>query len=182
MFTGSREHRGIKNKWRGSNNNNKCPTRTKTKLRSTERADPDPEKNHYEYGCSEKPPIGRLVVTPVMIVFTNRGDVAIHDMVATFSTNVSSLVGTALTATTYPLGIIGQTTFHLFTLLPYSSQTETLLIRSAVYCSALAPLNVVSSYTNVVGTPVQQPNTVTLEVGSGSCPNQQLPGGGTLLP
>lgn len=91
--------------------------------------------------AQKNPPIG--VISPVNVVFTNRGDVTIHDIVATFSTNVSSLVGTALTATTYPLGIIGQTTFHLFTLRPYSSQTETLMIRSAVYCSALAPLNVV---------------------------------------
>jgi hypothetical protein len=126
---------------------------------------------------SKAPPTGRLIINPVEVVLTNRGDVPIHDLVVTFSTNVTSLVGVALAATTYPLGIIGQTTYHIFTLPPYSSQTATLLIRSAVFCSALAPLSAVSTYTNAVGITQTQTNTVTLEVGSGICPSQQLPGG-----
>jgi hypothetical protein len=110
-----------------------------------------------------------LVISPVFLVFANRGDVPIHDMVAVLSTNVSSLVGTALSATTYPLGILGQTIFHLFTLAPYSSQSVTLMVRSAANCSALEPLTVSSSYTNAIGLTQTQTNTVTLQVGSGIC-------------
>jgi hypothetical protein len=101
--------------------------------------------------------------------------------VAVFSTNVSSLVGAAVSETTYPLGIVGQTPFHLFTLAPYSSQAVTLFIRSSVDCSALAPLSIASSYTNVIGIIHRQTNTVTLGVGSGICPPNSIRGGGTLL-
>jgi hypothetical protein len=123
----------------------------------------------------------RLVSNPVYVFFSNRGDVPIHDLVAVFSTNVSSLVGAAVSETTYPLGIVGQTTFHLFTLEPYSSQAVTLFIRSAVTCNALAPLSVASSYTNVIGIIHRQTNTVTLGVGRGICPQTSIRGGGTLL-
>jgi hypothetical protein len=126
-------------------------------------------------------PTAKIVSYPVYVVFSNRGDVTIHNLVATFSTNVTSLVATAVSATTYPLGIVGQTTFHLFTLEPYSSQAVTLFIRSSVSCVALAPLSVRSSYTNVIGLTQIQSNTVTLGVGSGTCPQQTIPGGGTLL-
>jgi hypothetical protein len=126
-------------------------------------------------------PVARLISYPVYVFFSNRGDVMIHDLVATFSSNVSSLVGAAVSETTYPLGIVGQTTFHIFTLEPYSSQAVTLFIRSSVSCSALAPLNVRSSYTNVVGLTQTQTNTITLGVGSGVCPQKTIPGGGTLL-
>jgi hypothetical protein len=127
-------------------------------------------------------PITTLISYPVYVFFSNRGDVRIHDLVATFSTNVSSLVGAAVSETTFPLGIVGQSTFHLFTLDPYSTQAVTLFVRSSVTCSALAPLNVRSSYTNVIGLTQTQTNTVTLGVGSGSCPPwRSIPGGGTLL-
>jgi len=126
-------------------------------------------------------PTARLISYPVYVFFSNRGDVTIHDLVATFSTNVSSLVGAAVSETTYPLGIVGQTTFHIFTLEPYSTQAVTLFMRSSVSCSALAPLGVRSSYTNVVGLTHTQTNTITLGVGSGVCPQKTIPGGGTLL-
>lgn len=128
-------------------------------------------------------PIARLISYPVYVFFSNRGDVRIHDLVAIFSTNVSSLVGAAVSETTYPLGIVGQSTFHIFTLEPYSTQAVTLYIRSSVSCSALAPLTVRSSYTNVIGLTQTQTNTVTLGVGSGFCPqyNPRIPGGGTVL-
>jgi hypothetical protein len=86
-----------------------------------------------------------LVSTPVYVFFSNRGDVPIHNLVAVFSTNVSSLVGATVSETTYPLGIVGQTTFHFFTLAPYSTQAVELFIRSTVACSALAPLSIASS-------------------------------------
>ncbi|HYA83446.1 MAG TPA: hypothetical protein VEH06_08355, partial [Candidatus Bathyarchaeia archaeon] len=127
-------------------------------------------------------PITRLISYPVYVFFSNRGDVRIHDLVAIFSTNVSSLVGAAVSETTYPLGIVGQSTFHIFTLEPYSTQAVTLYIRSSVTCSALAPLTVRSSYTNVIGLTQTQTNTVTLGVGSGFCPQyRSIPGGGTVL-
>lgn len=127
-------------------------------------------------------PITRLLSYPVYVFFSNRGDVRIHDLVAIFSTNVSSLVGAAVSETTYPLGIVGQSTFHIFTLEPYSTQAVTLYIRSSVSCSALAPLSVRSSYTNVIGSIQTQTNTVTLGVGSGFCPQyRSIPGGGTVL-
>jgi hypothetical protein len=127
-------------------------------------------------------PITRLISYPVYVFFSNRGDVRMHNLVATFSTNVSSLVGAAVSETTYPLGIVGQSTFHIFTLEPYSTQAVTLFVRSPVTCSALAPLNVRSSYTNVIGLTQTQTNTVTLGVGSGSCPQYgSIPGGGTVL-
>ena len=124
---------------------------------------------------------GRFVSTPVYVFFSNRGDVPIHNLVGAFSTNVSSLVGAAVSETTYPLGIVGQTTFHLFTLAPYSSQAVTLFIRSPVDCSALAPLSVASSYTNIIGMKHSQTNTLTLGVGSGICSEKTIRGGGTLL-
>ncbi|MGC1929930.1 MAG: hypothetical protein WA667_13215 [Candidatus Nitrosopolaris sp.] len=130
---------------------------------------------------SARAPVARLISFPVYVFFSNRGDVRIHDLVATFSTNVSSLIGAAVSETTYPLGIVGQSTFHLFTLEPYSSQAVTLFIRSSVSCSALAPLSVRSSYTNVVGLTQTQTNTITLGVGSGICPQKTIPGGGTGL-
>jgi hypothetical protein len=130
---------------------------------------------------SARAPTVRLISYPVYVFFSNRGDVRIHDLVATFSTNVSSLVGAAVSETTYPLGIVGQTTFHIFTLEPYSTQAVTLFMRSSVSCSALAPLSVSSSYTNVVGLTHTQTNTITLGVGTGICPQKTIPGGGTLL-
>ena len=123
---------------------------------------------------------GDGTIVPVRITFANLGDAPIYNMVAKLSTDVETLVGSAVSARTFPLGILNPTTFYVGTLLPYSSNTETLFMRSAQNCDALKPLNVLSTFNNVIGVTQKQDNTVVLQI-TGSCQSQVLgvePGSG----
>ncbi|MGB6531547.1 MAG: hypothetical protein WBF33_25865 [Candidatus Nitrosopolaris sp.] len=116
----------------------------------------------------------------VKVTFSNFGDAVITDLVGTFSTATSTLVGSAVSVTTYPLGILSPTTFNIGILPPYSSQTITLLVRSVLNCDTLQSLNVVSTYNDVIGLRQTQDNTVALQV-TGHCQQQALavePGSG----
>ena len=101
---------------------------------------------------------------PVNITLSNYGDVALHNLVATLSTNVTSLVTAAATAQTYPLGIVGRSVFHLFTLPPYSHRTVTTNITTAIGCAAIEPIFVTSNFTNAIGQRITQNNNVTLQI------------------
>ena len=119
-------------------------------------------------------------IVPVKITFTNLGDAVITDLVGVVSTGVNTLVGSAVSATTFPLGIVSPTTFNLGILTPYSSQTVTLLVRSVLNCDTLQPLNVASTYNNVIGLRQTQDNPVVLQI-TGHCQQQVLgvePGSG----
>jgi hypothetical protein len=90
-------------------------------------------------------------------------------------------VGATIAATTYPVGILYPTTFNLGTLAPNSSRTVTLFVRSQLNCDTLEPLNVLSSFNNVIGLRQTQDNTVVFQV-NGHCAQQVLgvePGSGT---
>ncbi|MGB8936426.1 MAG: hypothetical protein WCC17_15125, partial [Candidatus Nitrosopolaris sp.] len=71
-------------------------------------------------------------------------------------------------------------TFNIGVLPPYSSQTVTLLVRSVLNCDTLQPLNVLSTFNNVIGLRQTQDNPVVLQV-TGHCQQQVLgvePGSG----
>ena len=96
------------------------------------------------------------------------------------STGTTTLVGPAVSAQTYPIGIVSPTTFNIGVLPPYSSQTVTLLVRSVLNCDSLKPLNVASTYNNVIGVRQTQDNNVVLQI-TGHCQQQVLgvePGSG----
>jgi hypothetical protein len=101
---------------------------------------------------------------PVNITFYNHGDVALHNLVALFTSNVTSLVTSAATAQAYPIGIQGQATFHILSIPAYSHQTITVWITTAIGCAAIEPISVSSTYTNAIGQRIVQTNTVTLQI------------------
>jgi hypothetical protein len=103
-------------------------------------------------------------VIPVAVVFSNLGDVGIHNLVATFAANFTSVRGPAVTTTAYPLGIVNHAVYHLFSVPAGSSFTRTLYIRTTLPCSAVQPLSVSSTYTDAIGQRVTQVNTVTLQI------------------
>ncbi len=103
-------------------------------------------------------------VIPVNVVFSNLGDVGIHNLLATFATNYTSAWGPAVTTTAYLLGIINHAVYHLFSIPAGSSFTKTLYIRTALRCSAVQQLSVSSTYTDIIGQRVTQVNTVTLQI------------------
>jgi hypothetical protein len=142
-------------------------------------------------------------IVPVNVVFSNLGDVGIHNLVATFAANFTTARGPAVTTTAYPLGIVNHAVHHLFSLPAGSNSTRTMYIRTALqYCSAIQPLSVSSTYTNAIGQRVTQANTVVLQIqrsgnitsgqcqpaaagqppGPGSNGASQGQGGGTLGP
>jgi hypothetical protein len=119
-------------------------------------------------------------IVPVKVTLSNSGDAVITDLVALVSTGVNTLVGSAVSSTTFPLGIVSPTTFNLGTLPPYSSQTVTLLVRSVQNCDTLQALNVLSTYNDVIGLRQTQENPVVLQI-TGHCQQQVLgvePGSG----
>jgi hypothetical protein len=101
---------------------------------------------------------------PVNITFSNYGDVTLHNLVAKLSTTVNALTTAAATAQTYPLGIVGPSIFHLFTLPAYSHRTVTTNITTALGCAAIEPIMVASTYTNAIGQRVSFADTVTLQI------------------
>jgi hypothetical protein len=101
---------------------------------------------------------------PVNIIFNNYGDVALHNLVAIITTNVSSLVTGAATAQVYPLGVQGQATFHILTIPAFSNRTITAWITTAIGCAGIEPITVSSTYTNAIGERIAQTNTVTLQI------------------
>jgi hypothetical protein len=103
-------------------------------------------------------------VIPVSVVFSNLGDVGIHNLVATFAANFTSVRGPAVKTTAYPLGIVNHALYHLFSVPAGSSFTRTLYIRTTLPCSAIQPLSVSSTYTDAIGQRVTQVNTVTLQI------------------
>ena len=120
-------------------------------------------------------------IVPIKLTFANAGDASTNDMVAVFSTAVPTLVGATIAAVTYPLGILYPTTFDVGTLAPNSTRTVTLFVRSQLNCDALEPLNVVSTFNDVIGLRRTQDNTVVLQI-TGHCAQQVLgvePGSGT---
>jgi hypothetical protein len=139
-------------------------------------------RNCISYQCNITKGIvpGDGEIVPVRVTFSNFGDAVITDLVGNISTSTQTLVGSAVSAVTYPLGIVSPTTFNIGVLPPYSSQTITLLVRSVLNCDTLKPLNVVSTYNDVVGLRQTQDNTVVLQV-TGHCQQQVLavePGSG----
>jgi hypothetical protein len=124
---------------------------------------------------------GDGTIVPIKLTFANFGDAPINDMVAVFSTAVPTLVGATIAAVTYPVGILIPTTFYVGTLAPNSTRTVTLFARSQLNCDTMEPLNVVSTYNNIIGLRQTQDNNVVLQV-TGHCAQQVLgvePGSGT---
>jgi hypothetical protein len=112
-------------------------------------------------------------IVPVNLDFANVGDAAVNNMVAKLSTDVETLVGEAVSARTFPLGILTPTTFYVGTLVPYSSKTETLFMRSEQNCDTLKPLTVLSTFNNVNGLTQSQVDTIVLQI-TGHCKSQVL--------
>jgi hypothetical protein len=124
---------------------------------------------------------GDGTVVPVKITFTNFGDAPITNLVAVFSTDLVTFVAAATTAITFPTGIVSPTLFNLGILAPYSSQTVTLLVRSVLNCDTLEPVNVLSTFNDVIGLRQTQNNSVVLQI-TGNCQQQTLgvePGSGS---
>ena len=139
-------------------------------------------RNCFSYQCNITMGIvpGNGEIVPVRVTFSNFGDAVITDLVGNISTATATLVGPAVSAQTYPIGIVSPTTFNIGVLPPYSSQTVTLLVRSVLNCDTLEPLNVASTYNNVIGVRQTQENNVVLQI-TGHCQQQVLgvqPGSG----
>jgi hypothetical protein len=139
-------------------------------------------RNCITYQCNITKGIvpGNGDIVPVRVTFSNFGDAVITDLVGTISTATQTLVGSAVSAQTYPLGIVSPTTFNIGVLPPYSSQSVTLLVRSVLNCDTLQPLNVASTYNDVIGLRQTQQNDVVLQI-TGDCRQQVLgvePGSG----
>src|SRR5215469_3870748 len=139
--------------------------------------------NCFSYQCNITKGIvpGNGGIVPVRVTFSNFGDAIITDLVGTISTGTTTLVGPAVSAQTYPIGIVSPTTYNIGVLPPYSSQTVTLLVRSVLNCDTLEPLNVASTYNNVIGERQTQENNVVLQI-TGQCQQQVLgvePGAGS---
>lgn len=139
-------------------------------------------RNCISYQCNTTKGIvpGNGDIVPVRVTFSNFGDAVITNLVGAISTATPTLVGSAVSAETYPLGIVSPTTFNLGILPPYSSQTVTLLVRSVQNCDTLQPLHVLSTYNDVIGLRQTQDNTVVLQI-TGRCQQQVLgvePGSG----
>jgi hypothetical protein len=144
---------------------------------------PNIARNCYSYQCNITKGIvpGNGDIVPVRVTFSNFGDALITDLVGSISTGTTTLVGPAVSAQTYPIGIVSPTTFNLGILPPYSSQTVTLLVRSVLNCDTLEPLNVASTYNDVIGERQTQQNNVVLQI-TGQCQQQVLgvePGAGS---
>jgi hypothetical protein len=140
-------------------------------------------RNCLSYQCNITKGIvpGNGEIVPVRVTFSNFGDAVITDLVGNISTGTTTLVGPAVSAQTYPIGIVSPTTFNLGILPPYSSQTVTLLVRSVLNCDTLEPLNVASTYNDVIGERQTQQNNVVLQI-TGQCQQQVLgvePGAGS---
>jgi len=124
---------------------------------------------------------GNGTIVPVNLNFANLGDAPVDNMVARLSTDVETLVGEAVSARTFPLGILTPTKFYVGTVAPYSSKTETLFMRSEQNCDTLKPLTVLSTFNNVNGLTETQTDTIVLQI-TGHCKSQVLgvePGSGT---
>jgi len=124
---------------------------------------------------------GNGTIVPVNLNFANLGDAPVDNMVARLSTDVETLVGEAVSARTFPLGILTPTKFYVGTVAPYSSKTETLFMRSEQNCDTLKPLTVLSTFNNVNGLTQTQTDTIVLQI-TGHCKSQVLgvePGSGT---
>jgi hypothetical protein len=139
-------------------------------------------RNCFSYQCNITKGIvpGNGEIVPVRVTFSNFGDALITDLVGNISTATQTLVGSAVSSQTYPIGIVSPTTFNIGVLTPYSSQTVTLLVRSVLNCDTLQPLNVASTYNNVIGVRQTQENNVVLQI-TGHCQQQVLavePGSG----
>jgi hypothetical protein len=138
--------------------------------------------NCFSFQCNITKGIvpGNGGIVPVRVTFSNFGDAIITDLVGNISTGTTTLVGPAVSAQTYPIGIVSPTTYNIGVLPPYSSQTVTLLVRSVLNCDTLEPLNVASTYNNVIGERQTQENNVVLQI-TGHCQQQVLgvqPGSG----
>ena len=107
---------------------------------------------------------GQLIVNPITMLFTNEGDVTIHDLVATVSTNVSSLVGPSAVARTFPLGIQHTHVYHIFDIPAGSTAKETVWVRTAISCAAIEPLDVSYFYNNAIGQRIFQEQSLTLQI------------------
>jgi hypothetical protein len=115
-------------------------------------------------GVTQGKPDFTKYTNPVRITFNNYGDVALHNLVAVLTSNVTSLVTSAATAQTYPLGIQGQATFHILSIPAGAHRTITVWITTAIGCAAIEPITVSSTYTNAIGQRIAQTNAVTLQI------------------
>ncbi|MGC1930860.1 MAG: hypothetical protein WA667_17960 [Candidatus Nitrosopolaris sp.] len=121
----------------------------------------------------------------IELTFANHGDVPLYNLVAQLGTVLpvlsvaaGTINGVGVVAPQLPMVIQGQSTFYVGTIGPGQYQTIKTYISSALYCNTNQALEVDSSYNNIIGVRVEQPQVLGISTtGPYACPS--APGSST---